>query len=272
MRVLFLTALLVTTLYLQAQKTGKDYADSLIASLPSAANDTIRVRALNKITLYYKNINTDTAKKYADIGMATAKKMNWQKGIGAFHIAYSNIYNVRGMYDSNSYHLQQALNINITLKDTTNIAVAYNNFGATYFAQGDFVNAIKYFTLALKLGEQKRDNYLIAMATDNIGNVYHRQQDYRKSLEYCQRSLLVRQQDNELYSVPNSLVSMGLNYKGMQMLDSALWYFNAALVLHRANKNKDGEATALSNIAETYEYKKEFTRAVAFSLQSKNLG
>jgi signal transduction histidine kinase len=271
MRILLLMALLLNWFFLQAQKTGKDYADSLIASLPLSANDTIRVKALNKIALYYDKINTDTAKKYADIGMANAQKMNWQRAVSAFHTAYANIFFVKGMYDSNSYHLQQALKISINLKDTINTSVAYNNLGATAYSRADFVNATKYFMLALKLGEQTNDNYMLAMATENIGNVYYKQQDYKKSLEYTRISLQIRQKEKMIYLIPNSLITIGMNYKGMKILDSALWYFNAALTMNTDNKNKAGEATALSNIAETYAYKKDFTQAVAHSLQSKKI-
>jgi signal transduction histidine kinase/tetratricopeptide (TPR) repeat protein len=271
MRTISLLALLISTLSLRGQKAGKDYADSLIASLPLSANDTIRVKALNKISLYYENIDIDIAKKYAALGMATAQKMNWQKAISAFHTAYANIYSVQGMYDSNSYHLQQALKISISLRDTVNTSVVYNNIGTTSFAQGDFVNATKYFMLALKLGEQTNNGYLISLATENMGNVYYKQQDYKKSLAFTRISLLVRQKEDMIDLIPNSLLTIGMNYKGMNMQDSALWYFNAALALSKDNKNKAGEATALSNIAETYAYKKDFIQAVAYSLQSKKI-
>jgi tetratricopeptide (TPR) repeat protein len=255
-----------------AQKQGKQMADSLIAALPNAANDTVKAKMLNRISLFYQTTNIDTAANYTDMGMRLVKKMNWLKGVSAFHTAYGNIFQTKALYDSALYHHQEALHISTQLKDSANIGVACNNLGSTAFSKGDYVNAAKYFMLTLKTAEQINNSYLAGLGAENVGNVYYYQQNYRLSLMYARKSLTVKQGyefNKEL--IPNSLMLIGMNYKEMQQYDSAIHYFDSALVLHRANGNKKGEATVLTNYAQLYAYKKDYYKAIEYSLNAKSV-
>ncbi len=264
--------LLLFTFSAKAQRQGKELADSLIAALPYATNDTIKARALNRISLFYANTNTDTALKYAAIGMQVAKKMNWKKGIGAFHTCYGNIYGVKGMYDLSMEHIQEALKISIELKDTVNIGSAYNNLGSTAFSKGDYLNAIKNYMLCLKNAEQTKNIYLTGLAQENIGNVYYYQQNYSQALDYGYKSLSLRRKDkiNE-EMVISSLQLIGLAYKGLRQYDSSLHYFDSTLVLNKMVKNKTNEGMSLMNIADVHALKKDFTKAITYAIEAKGI-
>jgi signal transduction histidine kinase len=272
MRIILLCILTVCTLFAKAQKQGKQLADSLIESLPNSTNDTVRAKALNRVALFYVSSNIDTALKYAGLGMQLAKKMNWQKGIGAFHTCFGNTYKAKGLYDSSLFHIQQALDISIQLKDSANMAVAYNNLGSTAFSKGDYVNASKYFMLTLKLSEAINNMKLMGNASENIGNVYYYQENYSQSLVYARKSLQLRQTDTRSKElIPNSITLIAMNYKQMKQYNLAVQCFDSALVLYKTNGNKQGEAAVLTNYAEVYAYKKDYYKAIEYSLTAKSV-
>ncbi len=272
MKNLFLIVSLFFYFAVSAQKQGKELADSLITWLPNAVNDTVRARLLNKIVTFYATYNTDTALKYADIGMLLAKKMNWSRAINTFNTCYGTIYSTKGMYDTVMFFYRQSLAVSVKEKDSVNITVAYNNLGSTAFAKGDFVNAANYFALTLKMSEQIQYNHLRGMALENIGNVYYYQGDYAQSLNYARQSLQVRQADkDEEDFVPISLKLIGMNYTGLKKYDSSKKYFDAGLAMCRRFGDKSGEAIILTNYANMFSYQKDYNKAVEYALNAKSI-
>src|ERR1019366_7383755 len=83
-----------------SQNIDKAFIDSLRLTIPNTFNDTVKARALNKIAIYYKDANPDTALKYTNIGMQLVEKMKWDKGIAVFNTSYGNIYSTKGQLDS----------------------------------------------------------------------------------------------------------------------------------------------------------------------------
>ena len=67
--------------------------------------------------------------------------------------------------------------------DKKGIAGAYNNIGNIYKDKGNYDNALKNFSVALKVNEEIGNKNWIAINYHNIGIIYKAQGKYDKALE-----------------------------------------------------------------------------------------
>src|SRR5579859_298799 len=271
MRLLLVVLLLLFCCFARAQKEGQALIDSLVSALPHAANDTIRVKTYNKATIYYVDVNTDSALKYADLGMGLAGRMNWTRGIAAFHTAYANVFTNRGQLDSALNRHRRALDLFLQIKDSVNIATANNNLGTIAKAKGDFVAAARYFLNTLEIGKAIKDNYLIGLGSENLGLVYEYQEDYPKGLDYARQSVSAYTLNENHDHLPGPLCVIGSIFLRLNQGDSAIYYLRKALVLARTNGNKIQEATLLNYVAEYYSGRQDYSNAIKNGLEAKKI-
>ena len=131
MRNLFLILIFaLSSFHSFSQKQGQALIDSLVKSLPTIQNDTLKARTYKRIEEEYFFINTDKALQYSRLGLNIATKMRWKRGIGVFNAAIGRAYSDKGMYDSCQYFFQRALVVYREIDDKWNIASTLNNLGA----------------------------------------------------------------------------------------------------------------------------------------------
>jgi signal transduction histidine kinase len=271
MRISLVILLLLLHLHSSAQKQGRSLMDSLLLSIPSAPNDTVKARIYNRLANFYSDVNADTALFYAAKGMQVAQSMQWQKGISAFHLCYGNIYSNRGLLDSSLRRYRLAQDISIALRDTVNMAINYNNMGGVANAKSDFVLAAAYFTETLKLGLAARNTYSIGLACENLSLVYFNQNDYQKALNFGRQSLDAYEKGRHTELKQSALHAIGNAFREMKQFDSALVYFEKSLLVSRRNNNKMEEAAALNGLAQFYASREDYKKALEYSLASKKI-
>ncbi|WP_303583264.1 tetratricopeptide repeat-containing sensor histidine kinase [Flavitalea sp. BT771] len=278
MRYTIFLILLLYSLFAQAQKEGQALVDSEVSVLSKAPNDSMRARICNKVCIYYQDVNTDSALKYADMGMALASRMNWTRGIAVFNINYANIFTTRGQLDSALNRHRKALDLFIKINDSFNIAASNNNLGTIAKAKSDFVAAARYFMNTLEIGKARKDNFLIGLGAENLGLVYRYQEDYAKGLDYARQSVaaytlsyrLDTLSDNQDH-LPGPLGIIGDIYLHLHKDDSAIYYYRKALALTRVSGNKLKEATILNSIAEYYSGRQDYPNAIKYGLEAKKI-
>ena len=271
MRIKLIIVLLLFSTSLLAQKKGQAYIDSLLTVFPRTTNDTIQARILNKVAIYYKDVNTDSALKYTAIGMQIAEKMKWDKGLAVFNTSYGNIFSVRGQLDSSLKWHFRALDIFIKIKDSINLAITYNNLGSIETAKSDFVAAVKYYMHTLQIGIALKNNYNIGLACENLALVYQYQQDYIKGLDYARKSASAYESIDAQDMLPNPLGLIGSFFERMKKYDSAYYYYQKSIALYRKFGNKIKEATTLNYFAEYYADQKDYTSAIKYGLEAKKI-
>jgi signal transduction histidine kinase/tetratricopeptide (TPR) repeat protein len=271
MHLKFILFLLMCSLTVNAQKEGQAWVDSLLNAMPTALNDTVKAKILNRVALYYASANTDTGLKYTAMGMNLAGKMKWLKGISAFNTCYGNIYVTKGKLDSALYFHLKALECSKKINDSINMGVAYNNLGTVAEAKSDFVSAAKYYIQTLQLGKALKNNYNIAVACENIALVYQEQQDYSRGIEYARQSIAAYELDNDREELAGPLELIGTFFLHLNKYDSAYSYYQKALSNARTNGNKLKEGAALNSLAEYFAKQKDYFNAIKYGLEGKTL-
>lgn len=245
--------------------------DSLVSAMPHIVNDTIRARILNKISIYYKDVNTDSALKYTAIGMQLAEKMKWTKGLAVFNMSYGNIFSTKGQRDSSLNRYLLALEIFKKINDSVNQAITYNNLGTIATAKSDFVAAAQYFMNTLQIGKDLKNSFTIGLACENLALVYQYQQDYTKGLDFARQSATAYESIDEQNMLPNPLGLIGTFFLKLKKYDSAYYYYQKSLALYRKSGNKIKEATLLNSLAEYYASQQDFNNAIKYGLEAKKI-
>ncbi|MBP6432319.1 MAG: tetratricopeptide repeat-containing sensor histidine kinase [Ferruginibacter sp.] len=269
--------LLIITLFLFlqnifAQKTGKQFADSLINNFPSLKNDTLIIKSLNRIALIYVDINTDTAQKFADLGLAYATKIKWKKGVSAFYTVYGNIAGKKGNYDVEKNWAIKAFSISQEIKDTINMSVALSNIGTIEQALGNYVKAIDYYTKSLKLGEASNNNYMISMSLEYISSAHFYHKNYKQALNNSYNAIAYKKiglYPDEL--LPHSYLINANCFRELNNIDSANFYYSLAINGYNKIENISGEATALSGYAFLLAKNNKYADAIKEAKQAEKL-
>jgi serine phosphatase RsbU (regulator of sigma subunit)/Tfp pilus assembly protein PilF len=147
-------------------------------------------------------------------------------------------------------------------------ARAYLNIGSTYDNQGNYAQAMVYYTKALHAKEALGDKQGIANANNNIGLVYWSESNYPVALDYFLRS-------QNMYAAINNKGGMALTYNNIGMLymdeqndDSALSYYQKSLAIELERKNKDGLIMCYNNIGIIYHSKKQNLQSLEYYFKS----
>ncbi|MBN9383756.1 MAG: tetratricopeptide repeat-containing sensor histidine kinase [Chitinophagaceae bacterium] len=271
MRYTIFLILLLYSLFAEAQKEGQALVDSEVSVLPGAKNDSMRARICNNVANYYQDVNTDSALKYADMGMGLVSRMNWIRGIAVFNTAYANIFTTKGLLDSALNRHRRALDLFIKINDSFNIAASSNNMGTIAKAKSDFVAAARYFLNTLEIGKALKNNYLIGLGSENLGLVYEYQEDYTKGLDYARQSVAAYTLNDNQDFLPGPLSVIGGIFQRLNKGDSAIYYYRKALTFARVSGNKVKEATMLNFIADYYSSLQDYSNAIKNGLEAKKI-
>jgi len=271
MRPKLIIFLLLCCCLAQAQKEGQALADSLLSALPNAVTDRKRASILNDVTDFYRNVNTDSAFKYAALGMRIVNRMKWDKGIAVFNLNYGNIYSSKEQLDSSSQCFFRALGIFKKLRDTVNMAIVYNDLGTIAKEKSDFVAATQYFMNTLQIGLDLKNNFTIGLASENLALVYEYQEDYVNGLKYARQSVIEYGLSNNEEKAATPLALTGDIYLRLKQYDSAYYYLQQAVSLARRSGNKAQEGSILNYIAEYYANQEDYYSALKYGMEGKKI-
>ena len=253
MRTLLFIALCLGCYPCFSQKTGSQLVDSLVQTIPVAADDTAVARTYNRI--FNELINTDftEALRYARTGLAHVKQMKWSKGIGVFQDNLGRAYSGQGMYDSCIFYYTASLQTHTVAGNKQGIATTYNNLGvAAQNIKGDFTRAADYYFKSLHATEEIKDSVAQSNALQNIAAIYMLQKNYDKALEFNKRSLRIREKLGDLDNIASALQSIGKNYLLLADTTRATEHFRKGLAIYENSGHTEGMAAAWSNLSMVY--------------------
>ena len=213
-----------------AQNTSK--IDSLLKSLESSNDNTIKINLLNELAETYL-----------------------KKGIDYYYTGKYKIA-LQNFDDAIKYY-----------KETDNekgISACYNNIGSINFEQGSYLIALEYYQKALKIRKELNYKSGIASCLNNIGETYRKQTDYTQALQYYKHSLEIYTELNIKYGISAVFLNIGNVYQELKYYDKAHLSFKKSLKLKQELDDKAGIATCYNNIGGTYFLQKKHVEAMEY--------
>lgn len=229
--------------------------DSLENYISSISNDSLKVDALNSLSVSYTSTDLEKTISTAQNAATLAREINYRRGLG-YALKNTGLgYYYLGDYVEAVTIWQEALKIFERIEDKVGVANILSNIGAIYFTEGDYQKALEYLLQSLKVAEETKDTLRMITALGNIGAAYNdRDATHEKALEYSKRALeLAEAVKNPSFQINNakatSAVNIGEVYLNRKESEEALKYYNKAL---ETMEEPDGRIFVMVSIAKAY--------------------
>ncbi len=163
------------------------------------------------------------------------------------------------------------------------IGTLFYYIGRSYYAQGNYDNALEYYEKALAISEEASgpEHESIAPVYSNIAMVHKEEGNYEKALEYNYKALAIFEkelgnEDSSTATVYNNIAEI---YHIQENYVNALEYYTKAIEIFESVYGTDHHRTAISygNLAEVYHAKGEYDKSLelyekVISVEEKALG
>lgn len=242
--------------------------DSLFEELKVAKENSHKVIILNNISLKYGYINPDTAFVIINQSIALAKKHGYKKELAIALRIKGILYYYQGNYIEALRYYSKALEIFSSIKDKEQIAATLNNIGLVYHEQSNYPKALEYYFKSLKIEEELGDKISVAITFGNIGIIYDEQSNYSKALMYYFKALQIAEELDFKELQANTLMNIGVVYRSQLNYSEALKHYFKALKIAEELDRKQLQADILSNIGIVYEEQSNYTLALEYYFKS----
>jgi len=244
----------------KASKLSNDinYSSGKIAALYSIAKG------------FYEKNRYDSSLTYYKQSYELAKINNNQQWVLKNKIEFGEIDQVLFKIESAINHYNSALNDAILLKDSVTIGILYNYLGFVYWKSSDFINAIKYYKLAINITKKTnryKDTYVaynsIGASYSNLSNANIALEYYFNAFEYAKKYFKGKK--------PLILCNIGTLYLELNDIDLAEKYFNDALKLVDLNKISLESSYMYLCLAELNSKKNNYNKAIEYFIIQESI-
>lgn len=197
--------------------------------LAESKNDTTRVLALLDYGGLFAFENYDTAEFYYRQARDLSLKKNFYRGYQKYISYQSEIFNLKGMFDSNIVICRKGLALAEQRKDALFMGTHLNNIGNVFLYKANNDSAAWYFLKAGQYFESSKDSMRLGQLYSNLSIVFDNLGQYQQSLMYNRLALQIARNINDELSVGYSMTNIGTVLKRQSIYDSAKYYLESAL-------------------------------------------
>ena len=199
-------------------------ADSLRQIIRLNTEDTIRLEAYIRLTLFYYDTHPDSSLLYARKGyqLAVEKKILPRQAQMLQSIGVS--YDYLGNLDSCIHYLNLSNELYKNQGLTDKQSHVISDIAIAWFYRGNYELAIRNHLAALDLRKATGNNDFISKSLNNIGLVYKARKDYATAANYYRQSLGIKEIIGDKKGTVNTLMNLGSMYQSMHNYDSALYF------------------------------------------------
>ena len=208
-------------------------SDSLYQVLLRPAQDTIRVKTLNRLSMALRYDSTQKAIELAKEATILAKQLDFTLGEMESYYTRSILYLYQNDYDQAIHFNEKSQSIAIARQDSTLISSTYNNEGRIYRLKGDYPRAVQAYHRSLEIDRAAEDHSGVAIVANNIGVAYKELGDLNRAQKYFQLARQEAEKANSSSSLAMSLSNLGEIHSERNEDEQALAYFDQSLTIAR---------------------------------------
>ncbi|MEO8148750.1 MAG: tetratricopeptide repeat protein [Bacteroidia bacterium] len=296
--------------YTQNPQTSK--TDSLFAVLKSQKADTAKVNTLNAIAYQFRNNDPDTTLYFANKAFALAEQLNFKEGLAEAHLnkgsalanleefeealkndsdainicdvilssenpgskmtvlklkkractAIGNMFFYQGNYPEALKIYSVSLKISEETGDKRGVAALYGNIASIYFEEGNYPLALKTNFASLKLWEELGMKKDIAKTYNHIGSIYSALGNYSEALKMDSVYLKIGEETGDAQIMIEAYNNIGGVYLQAENYSAAIENLSASLKISKENKDYKNVGNTYSNIGNVYLAQDDYTEAL----------
>ena len=222
------------------------------------ATDTTRIIILNNIAQQYINNNPDSAIKYLEVSLESAKLLNYHKGIAVAYGLMGNCYSIIGDYDISENYYNKSIDLYEKLGNNAKTAHYQIRKAYLYIIQNNYIDA---FSILNKVKESA-DEKIEASVNHSIAYTYHEIENFEEALRYIHLALKYYEKEGNIPQIANCNNFMGSIYYQLNKNDMALKYYNNSLNLIKDTLLGKDYAFVIGNIGLIKDREKKYDEAI----------
>lgn len=246
-------------------------ADSLKMIYDEESNDSLKSRICFELADHYLNIDTKISVRWGDKGVHHARKFKDPEYIMKSLVYSSYYYNRKGDYQEQIKLYLEALKIAEKNQFTEQQGTIAGNIGGAFLKLGDRKQALVWLERAIELKKKYSTKEKLAYSLSNLGAYYFEERDFNKAIDYHQQALDIRRENKDEENMAVDLGNLADCYIELNKFKEADDLLSEALSLRRSFSDDYGVVKGLMDFAFLYEYKRDFSRAIAYADSSYSL-
>jgi tetratricopeptide (TPR) repeat protein len=174
----------------QFEKSAKSFAEALVF----AYNDSLKAKSYNSLGAVYTRMSQfDEALEnyFSSLSLLLVDRQD-SVGIAKVYNNISVLYQKNEDYKKSIEYALEAVEIYISIADSSYLASTYNNIGNSYLAASELDSAEYYFSSSLAIRKVLGDELSIAQSLNNLGLLWERREQYEKAMDFYRRALVLR--------------------------------------------------------------------------------
>jgi len=239
--------------------------DSLYAEISKTKNDSVRVKALNKLAFHYIFSDAKKARNLLNTSRKIALKSNCTFGYNEMVNNTGILMDVTGIRDSAKYFFTQSLQLSRKNKFRNLEVKSINNLGMCHWNEGHFNEALRFFLDALRINETLPKDQQIKFATcyNNIGLIYQELELNEKALEFHKKAYELRKKDNMLKDQASSLNNIGICYNSLNQTQKAIDIYKTGLEIAKQSGNTTDYLKIQENYGNALQSQRKYRESIA---------
>jgi tetratricopeptide (TPR) repeat protein len=249
---------------------AKESIDSLNAALARhPVRDSLRVKLLNRLGYEYWILNPAQSELLGKEALALADSLRYAQGAAFANRVVGVSYWARGQYPDALRYLMDGLLAYRRLSDHRGMGSIYNNIGLVYQDQHNYPIALQYFDKALQKSRSTGDVKLELRALGNIGDTYVRMRNFDKAEEIFNETLRRNKALGHQYDIAESYCGLGELALARQNPDLALHYLMQSISIRSTLEDREGLAKCYYLVGKAYLGRQKYALAERYLLRGK---
>lgn len=240
--------ILLLPLTVNAQSTRQ-----ILARLDNETSDSSRTAAYQELVRAYRFSNEDSARFFAQQGLAWARAHSYRPGEARMLLALAAVNDQHGHLETAREQYTEARMIFGEVGDTIGIAETTNGLGVVAGRTGKYDEAMRLFLEALNLFEKTGSKRGVMQTYIKLGVVNDFLGDLDKSLEYYLEAAKLNEIFGDARSSATLLNNIGVIYGKRSEFNTALRYFRKGLTFTEGGPVSEIHIILLSSIGLAYD-------------------
>ncbi|MFK7813874.1 MAG: hypothetical protein AB8B59_15370 [Maribacter sp.] len=257
---------LLSAIELVGQNSKK--IDSLLNVYQSTDNDSIKLRASNRITSYYMYRDINKAKSFAQIQLQLSKDANDVQGRLKALNHFSTIYSRLSQYDSAQYYIEKTLDLAIETKNLSQESISRHSWVIMEIDRGNYEKAMFLNEKNIKFNQEIQDTLGLAMSYETESSIFTDKGFYELSLKSVMKSLEVYEKLGDSIRIADVFQKIAVIENSLENFDSAIENSNKALKIYERFEDIEYQAMMLNILGISYKFKKQFREAETYFKKS----
>lgn len=178
--------------------------------------------------------------------------------VGVVYLHY--LYNYRQAIP----YFQKAMRTSILMKDSVQLAYAYNNLGDVFLLNSNLPLSLQYAELSYKIFRNLKKDDGIAFALINLAEVYRAKKDYEKSLDYFNQAVQIRKAINSSNRMGFVAFNRAKTIEELGDLESAKDFYHRSLDYSYESDDFRYVSWSLNGLANIYYKLSDYNQALLY--------